>query len=97
MQSASVRLMCHKMAQDAIPRDGGLADGVRFLSSKESIVQGARKAREWVAQAINLIRTAPDPNPWKNATDDEIAAEILRKVELKKEQSKCPKHPFKES
>ena len=34
------RLLAHKMSVDAIPAGGGLADGIKFLSSKESIISG---------------------------------------------------------
>jgi hypothetical protein len=78
------RLFAHKMAHDAIPKSGGFADGIKFLSTKESIVSGARKAAEWTTQAIDAVRDAAEPNPWKDADDEEIAREILRRIDAKK-------------
>ena len=78
------KLWAIKMATDAIPANGGLVDGLKFLSSKESIASGAKAASEWTQAALLAVRQAAEPNPWKNATDEEIAAEILRKIEQKK-------------
>lgn len=74
------RLLAHKMAIDAIPAGGGFAAGMKFLSSKESVVSGVKAATAWVEQAIQAVRGAADPNPWKDAQDEEIAGEILRRV-----------------
>lgn len=78
------RLICLKMSRDAIPDGGGLADGVKFLSSKESIAGGWKKAVEWVDAAILAVRNAAEPNQFKNATDEEIAAVIVEKIERKR-------------
>lgn len=40
MPDARTKLMVYKMSHDAIPEGGGLADGIKFLSSKESITAG---------------------------------------------------------
>lgn len=40
-----------------------------------------RIAEIWVHKAIEVIRSAKEPNPWKNMTDDEIAGEVLRRAE----------------
>jgi len=79
------KLIAHKMSVDAIPAGGGLADGLKFLSNKESIVSGARLATEWVAAAIDAIRGAADPNPWKFSTDEEIAGHILNQIAARKQ------------
>lgn len=50
------RLIAHKMATDAIPAQGGLADGLRFLSSAESIRNGCRAATAWVHIRPTRIR-----------------------------------------
>lgn len=75
------KLWAMKMAKDAIPDGGGLADGLKFLSSRESIAAGAKAATEWVKGAIAVVRLAAEPNPWKNATDEEIAGELLKRTE----------------
>jgi hypothetical protein len=75
------RLLSYKMAKDAIPDGGGFADGVKFLSSKESIVAGFQSATEWIKAALLAVRQAGEPNPWKDATDEEIAAHIIERLE----------------
>jgi hypothetical protein len=77
------RLVVHKMSHDAIPSGGGLDDGLRFLSNKESIVAGVKAAQDWVALAIRAVREAAEPNPWKDADDEAIAGEILRQIREK--------------
>jgi hypothetical protein len=78
------RLMAIHMSIDAVPSNGGMLDAIKFLSSKESLLTGARNAQEWVKSAINAVRQAGEPNPWKNSDDESIAGEILRKVDARK-------------
>jgi len=81
MQGPNVRkLIAHKMARDAVPSGGGLADALAFLTRKEAIVASARAATEWVALAIRAVREAGEPNPWREASDEEIAGELLRRI-----------------
>lgn len=75
------RLIAHKMATDAIPANGGFADGLRFLSSAESIRNGCRAATAWVQDAIAAVKAAPD-NPFGD--DEAIAGEILQQIEARK-------------
>lgn len=77
------KLIAHKMSLDAIPKGGGFADGVKFLMDKERIVASSKAASEWVQTAIHLIRTAAEPNPWKDADDEAIAGELLRQIDEK--------------
>jgi hypothetical protein len=78
------RLLIIKMSRDAIPDGGGFADGVKFLSSKESIMSGYKSAEQWTKDAIQAVRNACDPNPFREADNETIAGEILRKLEAKK-------------
>lgn len=78
------RLIAEKMATDAIPPNGGLADALSFLSSKESIASGARKATDFVRLAILAVRNAAEPNPWKNRDDEAIAGELLRRIDARR-------------
>ena len=77
------KLIAHKMAKDAVPDGGGLAAALKFLKDKDAIVNTARRATEFVYTAIALMRTCAEPNPWKDASDEEIAGEILKNVEEK--------------
>ena len=76
------KLVVEKMAKDAIPDGGGLADGIAFLSDKDRIIDGARDAQKWVEQALAVVKTAPN-NPWGN-NDEAIAGEILKQIEAKR-------------
>lgn len=76
------KLICQKMAKDAIPPQGGMADAIKFLSDKESIIAKAKEAQEWVLSAISAVKTAPG-NPYGN-DDEAIAGEILQQLEAKK-------------
>ena len=78
------KLVIHKVSLDAIPRGGGFADGVKFLSDKDRIIKTMRDAHDWVKQVIAAVRKAGEPNPFKNATDEDIAGEILKKIEEKR-------------
>lgn len=74
-------------AQDGEGCDPGwrrFADGIAFLAEPGKIAKTAKGASEWVKLAIQLVRDAAEPNPWKNADDEAIAGEILRKLEERK-------------
>ena len=77
------RLWAMKMAKDTIPSGGGFADGLKFFSSKESIINGSKAATEFVKNAIQAIRNAANPNPWRESSDEEIAGEILRRIDIR--------------
>lgn len=78
------KLVIAKASKDAIPSGGGLPDAIAFLTDPKAMTQGLRRAIEWVNVAIRAVREANEPNPWKNATDEEIAAEILKQIENKR-------------
>ena len=71
------KLVCQKMAVDAIPPDGGLMDGIKFFQG--DIAGAAREAQAWVRQAIDAVKAAP-ANPYGD-DDEAIAGEILRQIE----------------
>lgn len=77
------KLIVHKMSRDAIPPGGGIAEGIKFLSDPSGMVEAAKKATKWVEVAIAAVRQATDPNPWKNATDEEIAGELVKQINLR--------------
>jgi len=53
------KLIAHKMAADAIPAGGGIADGVAYLT-QPGLGTRAAEAAQWVKRAIQIIRAAPD-------------------------------------
>lgn len=82
------RLAVHKMSIDAVPKGGGVADAVRFLMDKEAMLTAARNAEAWAKAAVQAVRDASAPNPWRNADDEAIAGEILRRLDERKEKTK---------
>lgn len=83
MSPNMTRLMVHKLSRDAVPAGGGFADAVAFLSVPERVKAAAKAAGQWARAAVQAVRDARDPNPFKDASDEEIAGEILRQVESK--------------
>lgn len=84
MQGPNVRkLISAKMAKDAVPSGGGVADALLFLSNPKAIASSAQAATAWVEAAILAVRQAAEPNPWKNADNEAIAGEILRRMNRK--------------
>jgi len=80
------RLIATRMSVIAIP-DGTKDtrnDVIKFLSSATAISRAAREASAWVNQAIEAVRMAADPNPWRNSDDEAIAGEILRLIDERK-------------
>ncbi len=82
MTSAVNRLIIRKISCDAIPPGGGFADAIGFLTNKDAITETARRATQWVKDAIAAVKAAPD-NPYGD-DDEAIASSILAKLEEKK-------------
>jgi hypothetical protein len=78
------KLIAHKMAFDAVPAGSGIDSALKFLTSKNSISAGWVLASRWVKAALDAVRQAAEPNPWKNSSDEEIAAELLQRMEKRK-------------
>lgn len=78
------RLIAHKMSLDAVPPGSDLADVVAFITNKEKLKASIGAASEWAKAAVLAVRNANEPNPFKEADDETIAAEILRQVEARK-------------
>ena len=79
------KLIFHKMSLDAIPKGGGVADGIKFLCDRAGMVKSLHAADTWVNAAILAVRNAGEPNPFRGASDEEIAGEILIKIEEKRQ------------
>jgi hypothetical protein len=78
------KLLMYRLSVIAVPAGGGLTSALTFLTTPGAITKGAREARDWCATAVAAIRAAREPNPWKGSTDEEIAGELLRRIEEKK-------------
>ncbi len=84
IQGPNVRkLIAHKMSLLMIPP--GCKDpfitGIESMLKPNGIGDAAREATRWIETAILAVRKAADPNPWRDAPDEDIAAEILRGIE----------------
>lgn len=78
------RLIAHKASVDMVPPGGGVADVVGVLTQPGKLNAVMRAAAEWVATALDAMRTAPDPNPWRDADNEAIAEELLKAIERRK-------------
>lgn len=78
------RLICEKMAKDAVPDKDSFEVALSFLTNPTGITDGAKLATGWVNAAIWAVRNAVEPNPWKDADDETIAAEILKVIEARR-------------
>lgn len=73
------KLITRFIAINAIPRGGGLSDGIEFILNPDKRKQVLEKAEKEALAAIHLVKTAPD-NPYGN-DDEKIAQAILLKIE----------------
>lgn len=81
------RLIAMKMAQDAIPSGGGVNDAVKYLLTPGMVNNGWKNAKVWAFQAVDLVRKAAEPNPYKEASDEVIAGELVRLSEERKKRA----------
>jgi len=78
------KLIAHKMSVDAVPPGGGLKSALDFLMNPAALAASSKAAKEWVTEAIAVIRQAAEPHPWNNADDESIAGELLRLIAERK-------------
>jgi len=76
------RLIIERMSYLAIPKDGGLADGIALFTTPGKLGDVVRQATTDVEACIAVAKTAV-PNPFGN-DDEAIAGEILRKIDERK-------------
>jgi hypothetical protein len=77
------KLICHKASLIMVPPGGGVQAVVDGLLQPGRMVEAMKEAAAWTIEAIGVVRTAAEPNPWRTADDEAIAAEIMRRVEEK--------------
>lgn len=84
MTSNKIKLQNVVLSKLVIPNNGGIADAIGFLAN---LGKPGSKSNELVEQAmaqteeyILAVRNASEPNPFKGSTDDEIAGEILKRI-----------------
>jgi len=78
------KLVIHKASADAVPPGSGLAAAINFVTTPGAVAASMAKAASWVELAIQAVRQAAEPNPWKASSDEEIATELMRQIEAKK-------------
>lgn len=75
------RFVVSRMSVDALNGTGrGIVAVVEFLQKPGSLADSARRSLEWCDQAIHSLRGAQEPNPFKTADEETIAAEVNRKL-----------------
>jgi hypothetical protein len=77
------RLIAEKMAAEIIPpgtKDPFMAAMAAIAS--QDMGKRAASAMTWTRAAIEEIRSARGPNPWRNSTDEEIAGIVLKAAEV---------------
>lgn len=79
--TAVQKIIAIKLSSIAVPKGGGFADGMNFLNDKDKFIDGVIEAKNWFKNSVAEIRSAPEPNPYKNMTDEEIAESMLQAYE----------------
>ena len=74
-------LVVNAMSNDAIPKGGGIASGVEYLCGPERVKDSFKNACQFAREAVDTVRGAKGVNPFRNATDEDIAGEILRRLD----------------
>lgn len=95
MISNKVKLQNLILSRLVIPPNGGFTNAVDFLmnlgrpdsKSNELVKQAMDKTEEYIL----AVRNASEPNPFKDSTDDEIAGEILKRIDTRKPTKVEPK------
>lgn len=72
------KLVARKFSLLSIPEGGGLHSAIAVLTSPDRMASLMKEAKEWVAAAIELVKSAPD-NPYGD-NDEAIAGAILKQI-----------------
>ena len=75
------KLIARKMSIDVIPPGGNFESGIKFLLNRQAIINAAKVATDWVRDVIQAVRQGAEPNKYKQADDEAIAAAILKRIE----------------
>lgn len=76
------KLMIKRLSVLAVPKGGGIVDGVNFFLEEELRKKLLSETEAWTKEAIWIFKTAPD-NPFGD-DDEAIAGYILERVEKRK-------------
>ena len=88
------KLIIHKMSLLMIPpgTENPLSAGVEAIKKFVTDTSVVKQATEWVESVILIVRQAAEPNPYKDASDDEIAREIIKRINanlIEKARAEC--------
>lgn len=72
------KLMLRFVARLAIPKGGGIANGLEFFQNKELRQQILKQAEIDTEKAIQLVKSAPDNSYGQD--DEAIAGALLEKI-----------------
>lgn len=84
------KLVSKKAALIIVPVGSGSDSSAKVVSAlldPKKIVVAMREAAAWVERAIQAVREAAEPNEWKDADDETIAAEIVREMEKREQKN----------
>jgi len=73
------KLTIKRLSVLAVPRGGGIADGIKFFRDEEHRKKLVLEAEAWTKEAIKVFKTAVD-NPFGD-DDEAIAGYILDKIQ----------------
>lgn len=87
------RFLQSRMAQQVIDEGNrdvpGVARVVSLLADPKGLANCALAALKWCDDAVDLVRGAAEPNEWRNADAEAIAAEINRRVAAQRQAGKA--------
>ena len=78
------KLAIQKMSIEAIPKGGGIVDGINFLKNPKKMANSFRESVNWARAACWVLRQSGEPNPFKDSDDEVIAGEILKRLKDRK-------------
>jgi hypothetical protein len=77
------KLIIRWASKTAVPKGGGVKDAILFMANPAEINRVMNESARAVEILIDLVRTAAAPNPWADATDEDIAQEILAQIDTR--------------
>ena len=77
----ALQTLISKWAAKTVVANGGqVKDQLALAMNPGRVAQALGEAARAVRVLIDIVRAAPGDNPWREATDDEVAQEILAQL-----------------
>lgn len=80
------KFIAERSAQLTVERGGSDPGDIAARILDGGFQQDLREASLWCKKAVEIVRLAAEPNPWKSATEEEICGWILEKLEIRKKE-----------